>query len=138
MFLIMEKAEAMKKYIKELKDLSSGMSYDEFQNNAYKRYAIERLVQLIIDLAVDINNMILSYLKKPNSKDYFNSFIEIGEQDVIPIDFAVKIAPSTGMRNRLVHQYEDINEEIIYNSIEDTINNFQKYLCYIDKFTKNP
>jgi len=135
LYLVMEKLHIMRKYIDELEAVGQ-LSYEEYQNDSLKRYAIERLIQLIVDLAVDINNLILAHLKQPASRDYFNSFIELGEADVLPVEFAVSMAPCTGMRNRLVHQYESIDSEIIYRSIPKTIDNFGKYMKYIDQYVR--
>jgi uncharacterized protein YutE (UPF0331/DUF86 family) len=49
------------------------------------------------------------------------------------MEFAVRIAPSTGLRNILVHEYQKIDDEIVFNSI----NNVKKYyLEYIDVISK--
>ncbi len=135
LYLVMEKLNTMKKYIDELETVST-ISLEEFEKDVWKRYAIERLLQLIIDLAIDINNLILNYLKKPTSKDYFNTFIELGEAGVLPPDFAVSMAPSTGMRNRLVHQYESINPQIVFEAIPKTINGYRDYVKLIHKYVK--
>ena len=57
------------------------------------KYAIERLLQLIIDLALDINNMVIKCEGGYPASDYFNSFINLIELNVFAEDFAYKIAP---------------------------------------------
>jgi len=90
-------------------------------------------MQLIVESATDINNMILKKKGKGPSRDYYNSFIDLAENNVIDMDLAVKIAPSTGLRNILVHEYQIIDDEIVYNSIS----NIKKYyLEYIDILSK--
>ena len=59
------------------------------------------------------------------ASDYFNSFINLIELEVLNEDFANEIAPSTGLRNRLVHEYERINDEIVYNNIDKTISYYK-------------
>ena len=97
------------------------------------KYAVERLIQLIVDLALDINNIILAYLQKPPASDYFNSFIDLAECGVLPESLAVKIAPSTGLRDRLVHEYETINDRIVFESISETI---EQYIIYMKEINK--
>lgn len=135
LYLVMEKLNTMKKYIDEL-DSVSAVSWEEFEKDVWKRYAIERLIQLIIDLAIDINNLVLTYLQKPTSKDYFNTFIELGEAGVLPLDFAVSMAPSTGMRNRLVHQYESINPQIVFDAIPKTVTGYRQYIKLIHQYVR--
>lgn len=55
-------------------------------------------------------------LNKGPAKDYYNSFINLAENSVIDMDLALKIAPSTGLRNILVHEYQNIDNNILYKS----------------------
>lgn len=131
--ILQEKLIRMSQYIAELKQFSA-YTYEEYTGDIKIKYSVERLLQLIVDLALDINNIILSYLKKPPASDYFNSFIELAEADVLPSEFAAKIAPATGLRNRLVHQYEKINDKIVYDCIGTTIIDFTRYMAIINGF----
>jgi uncharacterized protein YutE (UPF0331/DUF86 family) len=133
--IAVDKLIKMQEYIEQLKKIKPD-SYSEYKNNLVTKYAIERIIQLIIDLAIDINNILLAYLKKPPAADYFNSFIQLAECHLLDQSFALKIAPSTGMRNRLVHEYEKINDEIIYNNLNNVIEMYSKYVIEINKFVQ--
>ena len=128
--IIIDKMIKMEQYIKELGTLKPN-SFSEYISDMRTQYAIERVIQLIIDLALDINNIILSFMDRPPASDYFNSFIDVAECGVIDMDFAVGIAPSSGLRNRLVHEYEKINDEIVYSSIDQVIKMYTEYMVYI-------
>lgn len=73
-------------------------------------------------------------MKKPPANDYFNSFIDLIELDILDHDFAYNIAPSTGLRNRLVHEYESINDKIVYESIDKVTVFYSKYVSVINRF----
>jgi uncharacterized protein YutE (UPF0331/DUF86 family) len=62
---------------------------------------------------VDINSIIISEMNHVPSKDYYSSFEIIGELGVIPINFAMELAPCTGMLNRLVHEYDKIQDKVV-------------------------
>src|SRR5690554_244375 len=134
--IIVEKLIKMSEYLQHLKELKPD-TYTDYMSNFPTRLAMERLMQLIIDLALDINNVVLSYLKKPPAVDYFNSFIDLAENNVLDMDLAVKIAPSTGIRNRLIHEYEKINNKIVYESIEETLKMYHLYMKTINDFIKD-
>ena len=53
---------------------------------------------------------------------------------IIPIEFALKIAPSTGLRNILVHEYEEINDEVVYNSINTCLQYYLEYMNLINQY----
>ncbi len=58
------------------------------------------------------------------------SSIDVAECGVIDMDFAVGIVPSSGLRNRLVHEYEKFNDETVYSSIDQVINMYTEYMVY--------
>ena len=93
-------------------------------------------MQLIVECATDINNMLLKMQGNKGATDYFNSFIDIAEQDIIPIEFALKIAPSTALRNILVHEYEEINNKVVYNSISTCLQYYLEYMDLINQYLK--
>jgi len=52
------------------------------------------------------------------------------------MDFALKIAPSTGLRNILVHEYEEIDDEIVYFSISTCLQFYLEYMELINRYLK--
>lgn len=127
------KLDKLHSYYMELKSLSE-ITWEEYMSNSIYRRAVERTMQLIVECATDINNMLLKMNEKKGAADYFNSFIDIAELDIIPVAFALKIAPSTGLRNILVHEYEDINDEIVYHSIGTCLSCYLEYIDLINRY----
>ena len=132
---ICAKLEKLQNYYTELKSLSS-ISLDEYLRNQVYRRAVERTLQLIVESATDINNMLLKMLGQKGAVDYFNSFINMAEQNIIPMEFALKIAPSTGLRNILVHEYEEIDDKVVYNSISNCLDHYLEYMDLINRYLK--
>lgn len=131
--LVVEKIIKMKEYLDHL-DKIAPQSYREYLDDSVKKFAVERLIQLLVDQALDLNNIILAHIKKPPATDYFSSFINLAENHILEESFARQIAPSTGLRNRLVHEYERINEEIVFQSIGRMIKLYNLYMQEINKF----
>lgn len=133
--IIKEKIFALMGYYSELKELEN-ISYEEYiQNKLYKR-SVERLLQLVVEVASDINNLILKGLGFSVAMDYYSTFIELAESGVLPMDFALEIAPSTGLRNIIVHEYQKINDQIVYAAIADTLKYYKKYMKYINDYLR--
>ncbi len=131
--LVTEKLIKMKEYLDQLQRFTPS-SYQDYVKDLISKYAVERLLQLIVDLALDINNIILSALKKPPAADYFSSFIDLTECRALDETFAYQIAPSTGLRNRLIHEYEEVNDAIVFKSIRQTIELYTLYIKEINRF----
>lgn len=60
----------------------------------------------------------------------------MGSANVLPPDFANNLAPCTGMRNRLVHEYDQIDDQIIFDSIPKLLGMVDQYIAYIYEFLK--
>ena len=131
--VICNKLDVLLKYYKELQKISSNQTLENYKSQLLVKRAVEREIQLLVECATDINNMVLKKLGKGPSKDYFNSFIDLSENNVVEADFALKIAPSTGLRNILVHEYKKINDDIVFASIKNILN---YYLQYIEKLSR--
>jgi uncharacterized protein YutE (UPF0331/DUF86 family) len=56
------------------------------------------------------------------------------DRDIVLSAFAISIAPSTGLRNRLVREYEKVNDEIVFNSINMFTTLYKKYISIIFKY----
>lgn len=130
---LIEKLIKLEVYLAELIELKPN-SYQKYLSNKTERYAIERLTQLVIDLALDINNIIIKDNGGYPAPDYYSSFIELIELKVLEQSFAEEIAASTGLRNRLVHEYEKINNRIVYDSITKTAQYYRQYIRLIKKY----
>lgn len=132
---IIDKLIKMEGYLQELKEFKP-VTFEEFLSDKKTKYTTERLLQLVIDLALDINNLVIKNEGAYPASDYFNSFIELIELGVLDSGFAYKIAPSTGLRNRLVHEYEKVDDKIVYESIDKTYEYYVKYIkkiyAYLD------
>jgi len=94
-----------------------------------------------IDLTVKVKKE--SSLKK-NQDHVLYSISKIF--DLQPVDLVLlnhadplikfKVA-SAGLRNRLVYEYEKIDDKIVYKNIQKTINSYQKYIRKIENHLKN-
>lgn len=134
--LICKKLKTLLKYYRELQEYTSGLTQKAYLNQSLVRRAIERQIQLTVECGTDVNNMILKKLNQSPATDYYNSFIDLAELGVLDMNFAMNIAPSTGLRNILIHEYTEIDDVIVYNSIEKILHNYGQYLKIICDYLK--
>ena len=85
-------------------------------------------------MAADVNSNVVVGLGQPAPKDYYDTFIKAGEVGLISKALAKKLAPWAGLRNRIVHEYEEIKDKLVFDQIEPTITNFRKYIGEVKKF----
>jgi len=110
------------------------MSTDEYVVDLYKRKATERLLQELIEAAIDINIHIIAATGRPIPDDYYESFIRMGELRIIPSEIAEKLAPSSGLRNRLVHEYDRLEHSIVLDAVRMADELYTKYVKEINDY----
>ncbi len=117
------------KYLKVIDKVSLKTFLKKYEIEA----ATERYLEKIVGRMIDINYHILAEKENYIPLDYYNSFIELGKKKYLPEKFAEKIADSAGLRNRLAHEYDEIDEEKIYQAAKTCLKDVPKYLSYIVK-----
>ncbi|MHB8840377.1 MAG: type VII toxin-antitoxin system HepT family RNase toxin [Candidatus Aquicultor sp.] len=131
--LIRRKLVSLQGYLKELKQLSD-ISFEEYERDFTKRRAIERLIQLIVETASDINAHVVTEETGTPPKDYYSSFVRAADSGLISRNLAERLAPSAGLRNRLVHEYEALRDEIVFESIQHAIIDYVDFVQEVENF----
>ena len=128
---VSQKLQTIEDYRKELAELLKKTSDKEFFSSAEKMHVAERLLQLIVDGMIDINQHFIRELKLKISEDLQGTFSIMGLNGILPKNFAEKIAPVVGVRNILVHQYEKLDKEIFIKNLRRHFSDFEKYRRHI-------
>lgn len=123
----------MLKYLQRLQQFES-VSVEEYLNNFDLQLICERLLQVIIEAATDINGSLLVQFHQITPASYFDSFLEAGRQGIISPELAAELAQSAGLRNRLVHQYEAINNRIVFSAIFKALEQYPLYVRQITNY----
>ena len=134
--LIQRKLAKMSEYLTQLEVVAS-KSLDEYKEDHFYRYSTERLIQLIVECAIDINNHIVVESEKKPPEDYRSSFSGVSRLGVITQDLLDKIKGSASLRNILVHDYMDIDDDIVYQSIPQTVSSYHEYMRQVFAFLVN-
>lgn len=127
--IIESKLAAIKKYLSILQPL-----LPKVKVGSLEMYASERLFQLIVDAAIDVNTHIITRFDFNTPDDYQGTFTVLQENKIIPYDLADKIAKSVGLRNLLVHGYEKVDKEEMLRHISNGIGQYVGYMKHINDF----
>ncbi len=106
-----------------------------------KLAAVERLLERIVLRAIDINEHLMSELAtgqegKITRLTYRDTFLMLAPLGVYPQAFAEQIAKSAGLRNILVHDYQDVDRRIVYDSMRTYLEAYSQYIDSILAFLK--
>ena len=130
-----EKIRRTRSYLEEIKPLLK-FSIKEILNDFTKLRTLERNFQLIVDEIIDINQHFIKELNLEISDDLEGTFHILGENKILPEDFVLKVAPVVGLRNRLVHRYEELNPKIFIESFQNDYSDFEQYLKLISDYSE--
>jgi len=131
--IVRRKLSVMIENLKALEPIKN-MKKDEYIEDIYKRKATERLLQELIEAAIDINTHIIVQTGNTVPDDYYESFIRAGELKIISMDLAEKLAPSAGLRNRLVHEYDLLEHSMVLDAVRMADQQYPKYINEIENY----
>ncbi|MBW4512433.1 MAG: DUF86 domain-containing protein [Scytonematopsis contorta HA4267-MV1] len=131
--IVAKRLALITRYLSSLKKFE-GQSLEEYLSNFETQMVVERLIQLMTQAAIDINEHILSSINPGNSTTNFEAFIEIGKYDIINPGLAKQLAPSAGLRNRLVHEYDDIDSSQVFLAINFALSQYPLYVQQISTY----
>lgn len=133
--LVINKMADTQKYLEELVPILQHGSREIIDDNLKLR-SVERLFQLIVDTAIDINTYIIAESDVSVPDDYQSTFMTLGEHSILPMDFAQAIAPSVGLRNLIVHKYGKVDIGRMIDDVKNNISQYKNYLKHISEFVK--
>lgn len=113
-------------------------SFNQVAKDPVKYGATERYLERIITRAIDINRHCLAELGKGSEavRTHEDTFLRLADLGIYPKEFARKIAPSAGLRNMLVHEYDAVNPKLVFKSVGQALAQYAKYCDYLLKFIK--
>ncbi|XWK91233.1 MAG: DUF86 domain-containing protein [Phormidium sp.] len=107
---------------------------EQYLTNTDVQIIVERLLELVIQAALDINKALLKQVARKSIERNFESFIEMGESGFIPVELARKIAPSGPFRNVLAHDYDDIIDEEVFLAFRNALEQYPDYIEAIQNY----
>ncbi len=132
---ILAKIDEMNSYIAELKAIMPE-DYEDYVENAEKRRACERLLQIAVESVVDICGLLVKGLELgvPSSEE--NIFEKLENKKIVTREMNEKLKEMRSFRNVLVHHYADVNDELVYENLKN-IGDFKEFKEQILKFLKS-
>lgn len=132
--LVDKKLKELGSYIREMEGIIK-LNEKEILEDYTKLRALERIFQLIVDEMIHLNLHFISRLHFKTPDSFQSSFLIIArEGEILPQEFANKIAPVVGLRNRLIHRYEEIDPKFFFEQVKKEYKDFIDYIKYINKY----
>jgi uncharacterized protein YutE (UPF0331/DUF86 family) len=129
--LVTRKTLLIAKDVEALQGLSD-MTEEAFLGTSISAVLAERYIERSVGRMIDINFHLLTESGQAPPSDYYQSFVQLAELGVYPSEFAQRIAACAGLRNRIAHEYEDIDPRKLFQAVRRAVHDVPDYLRHVD------
>lgn len=105
----------------------------DFKDNIENVWAVSFGVVAGIEAILDISQYILSS-KGIKSESYGSIPGKLVEAKILNREFSKKLRNMVGFRNRAIHNYPSLDEKLLYNVLQNNIDDFKKFLKIAGKY----
>lgn len=125
--LVEDKIARMVQYLTELERVFA-QGAERFCQDALVHYAGERLLELLVEGAVAVNTEVAQVVAAIPPSDYYSSFFSMQRTGWIDQETARELAACASLRNRVVHQYEKVQLDELYQVLHDSAPHWREYI----------
>lgn len=129
--LITRKILLISKDLVALRELAAQTS-EAFLEEATSRVVAERYLERAIGRMIDVNYHLLTESGEPPPPDYYQSFLQMAPLGVYPVTFGYRIAGCAGLRNRIAHEYDDIDPVKLFDAVRQAVADIPEYLAHVN------
>ena len=117
--IVLSRLKFMSDNLRELRRFET-ITLDEYLDSFDLKIISERILELVIQAALDINEHLLTKGFQVESTTNKQSFLNLGKYNIITVELAEELSLSAVVRNILAHQYLNINHKILFSHIQKT------------------
>jgi uncharacterized protein YutE (UPF0331/DUF86 family) len=100
-----------------------------------QHYTVERMLELLVGAASDLLFHLLAE-RGITAGSYRDSFRRAGQQGLLPENLAGRLQQAAGMRNILVHMYEEIDYAILHQSVGAALRDFPRFVALMEQLSE--
>ncbi|HSL56990.1 MAG TPA: HepT-like ribonuclease domain-containing protein [Acidimicrobiales bacterium] len=98
------------------------------------RAAAERLIQVVVDLAIDVNAHVATAELGRAPVTARGSFVDAAAAGAIDAELADRLTPTAGLRNVLVHRYVDIDVDVVAASVTPILRDYGAWVHQVSSW----
>lgn len=136
--VVLNKKESIERCIRQVRTYYTMPGDTPFTEDYLKQDAIAINLQRACEQCIDLANHIIRARKLGLPKESRESFQLLARNGVIPGELAGKLQKMIGFRNTLVHQYQQLNLELMVEVIENHLDDLIDFTNHIlEGFTED-
>ncbi|MBU4220529.1 MAG: DUF86 domain-containing protein [Euryarchaeota archaeon] len=120
----------------DIEEWVSGYDSSDFIEDKKTRLAVYKAFQELVEASFDVAAMVCKDLKIIPKDDYTNIDL-LFEKKIINSSLKNSLSESNGLRNRLVHRYNELNDSLAFDSIIEHLTAFSDFSEVIEKWLRS-
>jgi uncharacterized protein YutE (UPF0331/DUF86 family) len=122
-------------YLEKLAILAA-LPQEAFTQDFTKVESAKHLLQVSIECCLDIAHHIVADEGYRTPTSYYDTFVVLQENGILPEAFIPTLRQMVSFRNRVVHLYWEVDDNLLYRILQDNLGDFENYIRYILDFTQ--
>ncbi len=132
----LDRISIIKNSLKRLKEISEFSKQEFIENDDYFAIA-EHHLRRALEAVLDLGRHICVKEDFGQPQDYTEVFDILNNGGVLSEDFTESIRGMAGYRNRLVHMYNQIDKEEIFQILQERLNDFEIFIEEVMNYINN-
>ena len=137
--VILRKISELELYQKQIREFSD-ITLQDYKADWKTQRIVERTLQIMIETCADIANHIVSDRGMRSPTSYTDTFKVLFENNIIDSELFTIMVKMAKFRNIVVHQYEEVDAEIVIFILKKHLGDFERFkeaiLAYLKDFPK--
>jgi len=131
---ILAKIDELDTYLNELVQIIPA-TFEEYEQVEKKR-ACERLLQLCIECVIDVCRLFVSGLRLGLPSEENDLFDKMLKKKILSKEMNSLLKEMRGFRNILVHEYAAVDDELVFKTMKEKLDDFKKFKKEVLDFTR--
>jgi len=134
--LVLRKVAELERYLEQVREFAE-ITLAAYKSDWKTQRVVERTLQMMIEACVDIANHMISDRGMRTPASYADAFKVLAENSVIDSELLVTMERMAKFRNVVVHQYEEVDAEIVIGILRKRLPDLERYIAAILTCLKN-
>ncbi len=128
--LVLRKLHDLRTYSTQIREYQN-VSLQEYRNDWKAQRIVERTLQLMIEVCLDIANHLISDRDYRSPDSYADCFRVLHENHILSLDLSERMVAMARFRNLIVHDYSRIDAEIMIGILKKHLRDFDAYAASV-------
>jgi uncharacterized protein YutE (UPF0331/DUF86 family) len=124
--IFVDKLQYINQYTGDLRQMR-GQPEGEYLNDMMRQRAVERTLMNLIQACIDLAQRIRAPEDLSSSETAKQEIQALGEAGIITSETQMKMEEAVGFRNILAHRYGDVDQEVVFDVLQDDIQWFEQF-----------